>query len=273
MTATSQFSALSHPQRLAVFRLLVRHLPQAVSAGEIARALDLKPNTTSVYLSALRNAALVSQRRQGTSLLYRANLQSAEDLVQYLFSDCCRDRLALSAPEDGMRGTDNKLNILFACTGNSARSICAEALVRDRLPMRFNAFSAGTDPAKAPNPSMLRVLRAQGHTVDLLHSKPISLFHAEDAPKMDIVITLCDMAAHGDCPSWVGHPVSAHWGLLDPVKAATQQQNEAGAFHTTYDQLACKVDQLAKIDFADLPRAEIQSEIDRIGTHSNGQTI
>jgi arsenate reductase len=119
-----RLETLSHPPRMAVFRLLMRRFPDAVPAGEIATALSLKPNTTSVYLSALLQSGLVRRTRHGTSRLYTLDLASTQDMVAELFGDCCRGRPDLCPPgllqERKVPMVDHKFNVLFICTGNSA---------------------------------------------------------------------------------------------------------------------------------------------------------
>ena len=162
----TRLATLGHPQRLAVFRLLMRRYPDAVPAGEVAQALGLKPSTLSAYLGALMQAGLVTQTRDGTSLRYSMNMPELRRLFDYLLNDCCRGRPDLCAPAPTQGGdpdmADRKYNALFICEGNSARSIFAETILRDLAGDRFNAYSAGTKPVFRIEPLRARGAGGQG---------------------------------------------------------------------------------------------------------------
>lgn len=267
----SQLSALSHPQRLAIFRLLVRRYPDEVPSGEIARTLDLKANTASVYLSALHDSDLIAQRRQGTSMLYRADLRTAEALMKYLFEDCCRARPAL-CPEllDINQGkspfmSDHKYNVLFICTGNSARSIFAEAIMREEAGGKFNVYSAGSRPFSELNPYAIEMLESRDMDTSMLRSKNISEFQQDGAPVMDFVFTVCDHAANEECPAWTGQPITAHWGMPDPVKAEGTEAEKRLAFQQTFGAMSNRIKIFAALPFEALDRASLQARVDEIG--------
>ncbi len=270
---TDRLTTLSHPQRLAVFRLLMRRYPDELSAGEIHLALELKPSTASVYLGALHRVGLIRQTRRRTSLYYQVNLDAAREIVSDLFTDCCRGRADLCPPvlADGAgaspSGADGRFNVLFICTANSARSIMAEAILRHIAGDRFAAFSAGTRPAGAPNPQALETLRAKGYDIADLHSKTLSVFQGPDAPEMDFVFTVCDKAANEECPTWPGHPISAHWGLADPVNPAASDAERMIAFQATYGALRNRISAFAALPIDSLGRASLQRRIDAIPTH------
>jgi arsenate reductase (thioredoxin) len=143
-------------------------------------------------------------------------------------------------------------NILFLCTGNSARSILGEAIASRAA--RLRGFSAGSQPKGAVHPQSLRILEARGHDISLLASKSWDVFAAPGAPQMDIVITVCDSAAAGTCPIWPGAPVFAHWGLPDPAAAPPELQPQA--FAHTYAELERRIEALAALPLEALePRA------------------
>lgn len=262
-----QLAALAHPQRLALFRLLVRRYPDELSAGEIAAVLGVRQNTLSTYLNSLRQAGLILQKRDGRSLLYRADMGQAGALVSYLVTDCCRGRpeLCPPLPDLGSGGTamsSRPYNVLFICTGNSARSIFGEALLSDLGGGRFNAYSAGTRPSSDLNLVALSVLKANGHDISPLRAKNIDEFRSDAAPKMDFVFTVCDQAANEDCPAWSGQPITAHWGLPDPGKATGTEAERRLAFRQAYGALRRRVEAFVSLNLEALDRLALQRAVD-----------
>ncbi|SFK05687.1 ArsR family transcriptional regulator [Celeribacter neptunius] len=266
-TAPQAFAALGHAGRLSVFRLLMRFAPRPVRPTEIAEALHLKANTLSGYLSDLMDAGLVSSTRDGRSLYYKVDMKSCEGLVGYLVNDCCRGRPDVCLPFESTEPERARpYRVLFLCSGNSARSIMAEALLRDLGDGRFTAYSAGTTPSGAINPQTLDLLARNGHETVGMHSKDISEFQGEGAPDFDFVFTVCDTAASEDCAPWVGQPLSAHWGLPDPVKAEGTEAERALAFAKTYEALRRRIEAFTALPIERLDRLSLQSEIDTLST-------
>lgn len=269
--ATTAFATLGHAGRLSVFRLLMRHMPQGVRPTEIAAALDIKQNTLSHHLSDLERAGLIRSERQGRSLFYRVDLARAGELVTYLVDDCCRGRpeicVHLPAPvKFSPRDMETRMfNVLFICTSNSARSIFAEALLNDMGQGRFRAYSAGTTPRGTPHPRALDLLRQAGLSADGLRSKNLAEFEGADAPQMDFVFTVCDRAASEECPPWPGHPLSAHWGIADPVKETGTEAEQALAFATAFDALRRRIGAFVALPMQELDRIALQKSIDGIG--------
>lgn len=265
-----QLSTLGHPQRLAIFRLLMRRYPDRVPAGEIASTLGVKASTMSTYLSALTRDQLVEQQRAGTSLLYAINMTTVQRLFGYLFSDCCRGRpdicMPFSTGTTPMSG--RKYNVLFICVGNSARSIFAESLLRSAAGDRFIAYSAGTRPGTQLNPFAVQVLQDKGHDVSVLRSKDVSEFARPDAPQFDFVFTVCDQAANEECPAWEGQPVSGHWGMPDPVKVEGTNAEKALAFQQAYGALKHRIEAFVALPIETLDRIALQKTVDDIGRAS-----
>jgi len=275
MTA-SRLATLGHPQRLGIFRLLVRRFPDVVPAGEIAEALALKPSTLSGYLAALMQSGLITQSRIGTSLQYSVDMTELRQTFDYLLLDCCRGRPDLCGAESFLIAKDTKsmtqttYNVLFICTGNSARSIFAESLLRKLGGDRFRAYSAGTRPRSELNPFALDVLRQKGHDTAVLRAKNVDEFHSPEAPALDFVFTVCDQAANEDCPAWDGQPVSAHWGMPDPVKATGTDAEKSLAFQQAYGALQNRIRAFTALPLDQLDKISLQRAVDDIGRTNTG---
>lgn len=272
---TEALTALGHPGRLAVFRLLARRAPHGVRPAEIIGALGIKPSTLSVYLAVLDRAGLIDARRDGKSIFYSIALGEVGALVDFLVNDCCRGRPELCAPLaahaldrflDGSAAMpEHPFNVLFICVGNSARSIMAEAILAEIGKGRFRAFSAGTRPYSEINPSALEVLAHLGHDIAGLRAKNIAELQGPDAPAFDFVFTLCDAAANEECPPWPGQPITAHWGLKDPVKAGGTAAEKALAFEETYEALRGRLTAFVALPFEALDRMSLQRRLDVMG--------
>ena len=269
IAASQAFATLGHPDRLAVFRLILRFAPRGVRPTEVAAALGLKPNTLSHHLADLTASGLVRVERAGRSLFYSADLDKTEALIGYLAFDLGRGRPDLLSPllpphTKGPAMRDDGFNVLFICSGNSARSIFAEALLRDIGKGRFTAHSAGTRPNTQLNPFALEVLARNGHDVAGLRSKHISEFQQPHSPEMDFVFTVCDTAAAEECPPWPGQPITGHWGLPDPVKANGNEAEKALVFAQTYAALRRRIAAFVELPFDTLNRLSLQAHVDRI---------
>jgi arsenate reductase len=138
------------------------------------------------------------------------------------------------------------LNVLFLCTGNSARSILAEVILNELGRDVFKAYSAGSHPAGLVNPGALQKLAAEGHPVQGLSSDSWERFSGEGAPELDVVVTVCDNAAGESCPVWNGSPVVAHWGIPDPA-AVENPDEQRIAFDVAYDQLRRRIEAFLRL--------------------------
>jgi protein-tyrosine-phosphatase/DNA-binding transcriptional ArsR family regulator len=273
--AAHAFAALGHPDRLAVLRLVMRFAPQGVRPTEIAQALGLRANTLSHHLADLSAAGLLRCERRGRSLYYGADLDMTEALIGYLAFDLGRGRpdlvaSLLSADTEALTMRDTDFDVLFICSGNSARSIFAEALLRDLGRGKFQAFSAGTRPNSTLNPFALEVLERNGHDTAGLRSKHVSEFQQPGAPVMDFVFTVCDTAAAEECPPWPGQPITGHWGLPDPVKALGSEAERALVFAQTYGVLRRRIAAFVELPFGSLSRMSLQARVDALATQGEG---
>ena len=161
--------------------------------------------------------------------------------------------------------TDRIYNVLFLCTGNSARSILAEAILNQIGKGRFRAYSAGSHPAGKVNPYVLEMLAAQNLPVAELRSKSWDEFAAPGAPALDFVFTVCDNAAGEVCPVWPGQPVSAHWGIEDPVAVEGDDAARRHAVHTALQLLNRRISVFINLPFAKLDKMALKQEVDSIG--------
>lgn len=158
-------------------------------------------------------------------------------------------------------------HVLFLCTGNSARSVMAEAMLNVLGAGRFQAFSAGSFPAGKVQPLAARLAQAFGYHKPL-RSKSWDEFAHTDSPPIDIVITVCDNAAHEICPIWPGLPISAHWGVPDPAVVGGSEQERQRAFESVWEMLRRRVDRLLALPLGELDRIEVQRELRAIGNES-----
>ncbi|MEK9832633.1 MAG: arsenate reductase ArsC [Rhodospirillaceae bacterium] len=155
-------------------------------------------------------------------------------------------------------------NVLFLCTGNSARSILGEAIMNRSGAGRFKAFSAGSHPTGTVNPNAVALLKSLNHPTEGLRSKNWDEFAEEGAPKLDFVFTVCDQAAGEMCPIWPGQPMSAHWGLPDPAAVTGTQAEIAAAFAETYRMLNNRIEIFANLPLESLDALSLQARLDEI---------
>ena len=165
--------------------------------------------------------------------------------------------------------TGKTFNVLFLCTGNSARSILAEAILNREGAGRFRAFSAGSRPKGTVHPQAIRLLRQMNHDTSFARSKDWSEFAEPDAPRMDFVFTVCDAAASETCPVWPGQPMSAHWGVPDPAAATGSEAEVRLAFSEAYRMLNNRISVFVSLPLASLDRLALQRHLDAIGKRSD----
>ena len=160
-------------------------------------------------------------------------------------------------------------NLLFLCTGNSARSILAEAILNREGAGRFRGFSAGSFPKGEVHPEALRLLAERGYPTGELRSKSWDEFAAPGAPDIHLVITVCDNAAGEVCPIWPGKPVTAHWGIEDP--AAAKGERERAAFAMAFDQLKRRIDRLVELPLDEFDDASLTKRLREIATAADAE--
>lgn len=156
-------------------------------------------------------------------------------------------------------------NVLFLCTGNSARSIMAESILRLQGMGRFQVYSAGSRPAGEVHPHAIELLQRNHYPVENLRSKSWNEFAAADAPRMDFVLTVCDQARAEACPVWPGQPISAHWGIPDPVIVQGDEASRSKAFADAFLVLNRRISLFNNLSFDKLSGLSLNTELNRIG--------
>ncbi|MHA1517702.1 MAG: arsenate reductase ArsC [Alphaproteobacteria bacterium] len=157
------------------------------------------------------------------------------------------------------------LNILFLCTGNSARSIMAECIINREGMGKLRGYSAGSEPKGEVNPHALNLLQKLNYDVSQLRSKSWDEFGGPDAPKLDFVFTVCDNAANEVCPIWPGQPMTAHWGLPDPAAAEGTDAEKAFAFDDIYRMIFQRISIFVNLPLDSLNKLSLQEHLDEIG--------
>jgi arsenate reductase (thioredoxin) len=162
--------------------------------------------------------------------------------------------------------TSPAFNVLFLCTGNSARSILAEAYLNSAGRGRFKAYSAGSKPGGRVNPFALELLSSTGIDTTGLRSKSWDEFASSGAPTMDFVFTVCDSAAAEPCPYWPGQPMTAHWGVPDPAAVEGSDEEKRKAFRSTLSVLSTRINLLVNLPLEKLERLALKKKLEEIGT-------
>ena len=170
------------------------------------------------------------------------------------------------------RHMTRRYNVLFLCTGNSARSIIAEAILKKLGEGRFQAYSAGSRPKGEVNPNTIRLLKELGYDTSALRSKAWDEFAGPGAPQIDFIFTVCDNAAGEACPIWPGHPTTAHWGIPDPAEARGSEAEVAAAFNDAYRMLHRRISLFTALPLDALDRADLKEKLHEIG-RTEGATV
>ena len=273
--AIDGLGSLAQPTRLAVFRKLLAAHPQTVPAGELARLCDVPHNTMSTHLGVLSRAGLVEVERDGRAMNYRADLNAFRGLVKFLTRDCCNGRpdlcgdMARLIPESDNDSEASVMtpafNVLFLCTHNSARSIIAEALLEKVGRGKFRAYSAGSDPAIAPMPDVIKRLQALRHDVTNLRCKSWNEFTGPNAPRMDFVIALCDTPQGQVCPDLGDKFVTRAWPLPDPSDFSGSPTERTTLLNDLYAMIRRRLEIFKSLPFSALDKMALKARLDEIG--------
>jgi arsenate reductase len=286
------FHALSDPTRLRCLALL--YSQGEVCVCELTRTLGQSQPKISRHLGLLRDLGLVEARRAGVWMHYRitptlpdwalsvlaaalptfaASQQGQADLCVWANKpvSCLPEISIMSNPESEQTKGECVMeqpvyNVLFLCTGNSARSIMAEALLNHWGKGRFKAYSAGSHPRGGTHPLTLELLQRLNFPAAELRSKSWDEFAQPGAPVMDFVFTVCDTARDEICPVWPGQPMTAHWGVPDPVAVEGDEVMRMLAFREAFRVLENRIKLFTSLPLGQLDKLRIKSEIDRIGT-------
>ena len=278
-SALDVFAALSQATRLEAFRLIVSHEPGGLPAGEVARLLKVPQNTMSTHLAILARAGLIAAERQSRTVIYRPVMERVREIANFLVQDCCGGRpelceplIADFTPCCSPKEAAHVYNVMFLCTGNSARSILAEAVLNHLGQGHFRAYSAGSTPKGAVHPMTLDVLTRAGIATAGLRSKTWDEFAAEGAPHMDFVFTVCDNAAGETCPIWPGQPMTAHWGIEDPAAVDGPEFKQRAAFEDALRFMRNRIAAFANLPLASIDRMVLKSQLKSIGA-MDGATV
>jgi protein-tyrosine-phosphatase/DNA-binding transcriptional ArsR family regulator len=275
IAAIDRLGSLAQPTRLAALRHLLSAYPGSVAAGEIARLCATPHNTMSTHLGVLIRAGLVRVERAGRMMNYRADVKAFRRMVTFLADDCCGGRpdicgdiarLLPKEDDDRMeRYMTPAFNVLFLCTRNSARSIIAEALLEKIGRGRFNAYSAGSQPARSPMPEVIERLKHLGHDVSKLRCKSWNEFAGPTAPRMDFVIALCDTPQGQQCPDLGEKFVTAAWPLPDPADFKGSPTERVTLLNELYAMVRRRLEIFTSLPFASLDRMALKKRLDEIG--------
>ncbi|KZD21218.1 helix-turn-helix domain-containing protein [Tardiphaga robiniae] len=270
--AVERFASIAQPTRLQALRLLLSVYPESLGAGEVARRCEVPHNTMSTHLATLMRAGMIEAAKDGRAMNYRADLTGYRGLIDYLTRDCCGghpELCAPTAPPFEETPTPDVLtpafNVLFLCTHNSARSIIAEAVLERMGKGKFRAYSAGSDPGKAPLPEVIERLRQLGHDVGGLHCKSLDDFSGPDAPRMDFVIALCDTPEGQFCPDIDSRFVTGAWPLPDPARFDGSPVEKTTLLNELYAMIRRRIEIFVSLPFAALDRMALKARLDEIG--------
>jgi protein-tyrosine-phosphatase/DNA-binding transcriptional ArsR family regulator len=273
--AVGIFDALSQPTRLETYRLLLRYLPYGLAAGDIARLLAVQHNTLSTHIAHLERVGLVVGRREGRSIIYAASTSKLGDVIKTIVPEfgappdagvpaSGRPESAFPQKRPATEG-GRAYNVLVLCSGNSARSILAEAIINREGHGRFRGHSAGTRPAEKPHPLAIELLASLGYDTSQFRSKSWAEFAGAEAPNLDIIISVCDDAWCEPDVHWRSHPLKVHWGVPDPALVAGSKSERRAAFLEAYRQIGARISALVNLPIETLDLVSLRERLQEIG--------
>jgi protein-tyrosine-phosphatase/DNA-binding transcriptional ArsR family regulator len=279
--AIESLGSLAQPTRLSALRHLLEVHPNSLPAGEIAKRCAVPHNTMSTHLGVLNRAGLIAVERAGRSMNYCVDLSGYRGLLRFLMQDCCAGRADLCADVTRLISEDKSafanpeevsvtasFNVLFLCTHNSARSIMAEALLTRIGRGRFNAYSAGSEPADRPMPEVIERLKKLGHDTGMLRCKSWNEFMGPTAPRMDFVIALCDTPQGQSCPDFGDKAMTGAWPLPDPAQFIGSAAEHTALLNELYGMIRRRLEIFTSLPFESLNKMALKARLDEIGDTS-----
>ena len=271
------FAALSKETRIRILKLLANRGDSGMAAGDIATELGLAQSTSSFHLGALEKAGLLKSERHQRHVIYSVNHATLRTLLGFLIEAYCGGRSDLIRKleqilpdiEIEQQGMAPAFNVLFLCTHNSARSIIAEAILKNLGKGHFNTYSAGSDPAGQPMPEVLERLSALDHNISNLHSKSWDVFVGPDAPKMDFVIAMCDTLDGQVCPDFGEMPMTASWPFPDPAKFTGSSAERMSMINVLYGMIRRRLEIFTSLPFTTLDRVALKARLDELGAYQD----
>jgi ArsR family transcriptional regulator, arsenate/arsenite/antimonite-responsive transcriptional repressor / arsenate reductase (thioredoxin) len=279
--AIESLGSLAQATRLSALRHLLEAHPNSLPAGEIAKRCAVPHNTMSTHLGVLNRAGLIAVERAGRSMNYCVDLSGYRGLLRFLMQDCCAGRADLCADVTRLISEDKSafanpeevsvtasFNVLFLCTHNSARSIMAEALLTRIGRGRFNAYSAGSEPADRPMPEVIERLKKLGHDTGMLRCKSWNEFMGPTAPRMDFVIALCDTPQGQSCPDFGDKAMTGAWPLPDPAQFIGSAAEHTALLNELYGMIRRRLEIFTSLPFESLNKMALKARLDEIGDTS-----
>lgn len=269
-------AALGQPLRWRAYQCVLEAGPGGITAGALAQHLAVAPSALSFHLKELSEAGLLHSEHQGRFVIYHPTLTSLSALAQTLAAHVHHHQEICMQQTEPTPPVHEPIRVLFLCSRNSARSIMAEALLNHlarspegggQRPVRFLAHSAGRTPAAdhQSHPMALRALQDAGVATEGLHSKNWDCFGLSGAPRMDLVITLCDQAVREPCPAWPGQPATAHWSFPDPtLPAPGQNEPDPQAFRQILFALQKRLELFMALPLDRLDKLMLETEARRL---------